>query len=80
LIDHDRNISKGIVYVKRALEVEPDSGYFIDSLAWGYYKEGRCEDAMKLMDRVVEALGKDDPEVKAHLKAIKSCIKKEKTK
>ncbi len=80
LIDHDRDVAKGIAYVKRALEVEPDSGYFIDSLAWGYYKEGRCKEAMELMVRVVEELGKDDPEVKAHLKAIKSCIKKEKTK
>ena len=80
LIDHDRDISKGIEYVKRALKVEPDSGYFIDSLAWGYYKQGRCEEAMTLMQRVVEQLGKDDPEVKAHLKAINSCLKKEKTK
>ena len=80
LIDHDRDIDKGIEYVKRALKVEPDSGYFIDSLAWGYYKQGRCEEAMTLMQRVVEQLGKDDPEVKAHLKAINSCLKKEKTK
>ncbi|MEE8588128.1 MAG: hypothetical protein V3S80_02135, partial [Sulfurimonadaceae bacterium] len=67
MIEHDRNISVGIGYVKRALAIEPDSGYFIDSLAWGYYKQGECEKADALMDRVVELLGADDPEVKAHL-------------
>ncbi len=80
MIEHDRNISVGIGYVKRALAIEPDSGYFIDSLAWGYYKQGECEKADALMDRVVELLGADDPEVKAHLKAINKCIKRKNIK
>ncbi len=75
MIEHDRNVSVGIDYVKRALAIEPDSGYFIDSLAWGYYKQGECEKADALMDKVVELLGADDPEVKAHRKAINKCIK-----
>ncbi len=76
MIEHDRNVSVGIEYVKRALEIEPDSGYYIDSLAWGYYKQGECERANTLMKKVVELLGVDDPEVKAHLKAINKCIKR----
>jgi tetratricopeptide (TPR) repeat protein len=76
MIEHDRNVSAGIDYVKRALAIEPDSGYFIDSLAWGYYKQGECEKADALMDKVVELLGADDPEVKAHRKAINKCIKR----
>ena len=76
MIEHDRNVSVGIDYVKRALAIEPDSGYFIDSLAWGYYKQGECEKADALMDKVVELLGADDPEVKAHRKAINKCIKR----
>jgi len=77
MIENDRNITQGIGYVKRALILEPDSGYFIDSLAWGYYKEGNCTEAKRLMQRVVELLGPDDLEVKAHVKAIDSCLKKE---
>lgn len=80
LIEHDRNITAGIEYVKKALEIEPDSGYYIDSLAWGYYKQGKCEKANILMKRVVELLGADDPEVKAHLKAINKCIKRKSEK
>jgi len=83
MIEHDRNVSVGIDYVKRALAIEPDSGYFIDSLAWGYYKQGECQKADALMDRVIELLGADDPEVKAHRKAINKCLsstKKRKSK
>lgn len=80
MIEHDRNVSKGIDYVKRALEIEPDSGYFIDSLAWGYYKQGKCEQAGELMKRVVEIFGENDPEVKAHSNAINKCIKRKNRK
>jgi len=78
MIEHDRDVKAGVDYVKRALIIEPDSGYFIDSLAWGYYKEGRCEEADELMQKVVELLGADDPEVKAHVKVINSCLKRKK--
>jgi hypothetical protein len=49
-------------------------------LAWGYYKQGKCEQALKLMKTVRTNLGKEDPEVTAHLKAIKQCIKQKKGK
>jgi len=75
MIDHDRDIDEGIAYIKRALAIEPESGYFIDSLAWGYYKKGECEKARSLMDKVIKLLGADDPEVKAHVKAINKCLK-----
>ena len=75
MIEYDRDVEGGIGYVKRALALEPDSGYFLDSLAWGYYKQGRCQEAQALMERVVEIMGSEDPEVKAHLKAINKCKK-----
>jgi len=75
MIEHDRDIDEGIGYIKRALAIEPDSGYFIDSLAWGYYKKGECQKADVLMKKVVDLLGADDPEVKAHVKAINKCLK-----
>jgi len=73
LIEHDREIEIGMDYVKRALKLEPNSAYFIDSLAWGHYKQGNCQEAEKLMQQVVALMGSDDVEVKAHLRAIKSC-------
>lgn len=75
MIEHDRDIDEGIGYINRALAIEPDSGYFIDSLAWGYYKKGECQKAAVLMKKVVDLLGADDPEVKDHVKAINKCLK-----
>lgn len=80
LIDHGIDVKGGIVYVKKALEQEKNSPFYLDSLAWGYYKQGKCEEALKLMKTVRKNLGKDDPEVTAHVKAINKCIKQKKEK
>ncbi len=76
LIDHEINVEEGMAFVKKALEVEPESPYYLDSLAWGYYKLDNCKKALKLMKKVQKNLGKEDAEVSAHMKAIKACIKK----
>lgn len=76
LIDHDIDVKGGMKYVRKALESEKESPYYLDSLAWGYYKLGQCEKALNLMKRVRKNLGKDDPEVDAHVKQIQQCIKK----
>ncbi len=76
LIDHDIDVEGGMKYVKKALESENESPFYLDSLAWGYYKLGKCEKALDLMRRVRKNLGKDDPEVDAHVKQIQQCIKK----
>ena len=73
MLEHDRDITEGMAYVEEALDLEPESAYFIDSLAWGHYKQGECKKAAALMKKVVEIMGSDDEEVKAHLRAIKSC-------
>jgi len=77
IIDHDLNVKEGMEYVREALKLDPDSAFYLDSLAWGYYRENRCQEAMDMMKKVVDKLGSDDPEVKEHLEAIKSCLKKE---
>lgn len=74
MIDHDLGVEEGIVYVQQALEVEPDSAYYLDSLAWGYYKLDRCDEAHKILRRVIEELGNDDKEVVMHMKAVKTCL------
>lgn len=73
LIDHDLNVEKGIRYVKMALEREPDSVYYVDSLAWGYYKQKKCKKALELMDGIINKT--DEIEVKKHYDIIKQCAK-----
>ncbi len=74
MIDHDLGVEEGIVYVQKALESEPDSAYYLDSLAWGYYKLERCVEALAILTRVTEELGNDDKEVLMHMKAVKTCL------
>jgi len=76
LIDHNIDIKQGMKYVKRALRVEPKSAYYLDSLAWGYYKLGKCKRAYKIMKKVTKLEGGDDKEVVAHLVKIKKCRNK----
>lgn len=78
MIDHDLNVTEGMGYVRRALDKQPDSPFYIDSLAWGNYKLGECAEALRLMKRVESMIGADEQEVKEHLKAIEMCKTKEK--
>ena len=74
-IDHGLNIKRGIELVKKALQIDPDSPYYLDSLAWGYYKLGQCKKALPIMRRVYYDLGLKDSEVELHLRKIEACAK-----
>ena len=76
LIDHDLDVKKGIALVEKALVLEPNSPYYLDSLAWGYYKIGECEKAYEIMKDFSESVS--EPDVVNHIKAIKQCSTKEK--
>jgi predicted Zn-dependent protease len=73
LIDNDIDVKQGIKYVNEALVLEPDSAYYLDSLAWGYYKLGECQKARKIMDKVIKMDGSSNEEVIQHVIAIKKC-------
>lgn len=78
LIDNEIDIKRGMAFVEAALELEPDSGFYLDSLAWGYYKLGNCKKADELMQAAVTAMGTDkDEELTRHIKAINKCLKGE---
>jgi predicted Zn-dependent protease len=75
MIDHNIKIKEGMKYVNRALKIEPESAFYLDSLAWGYYRQNRCDEAKKIMKTVINKLGSNDKEVKKHMDAIEKCIK-----
>jgi len=76
LIDHDIDVSKGIALVQEALKLEPNSPYYLDSLAWGLYKQGQCDEAYNIMKYFGEHVMEE--EVIAHIEAIKKCLKEKK--
>ena len=76
LIDHEVDVKKGMQYIRKVLKDNPNSAYYLDSLAWGYYKLGECNKAKKIMDKVITLEGGDEKEVLEHLNAVNKCLKK----
>jgi len=80
MVEHSIDIKEGMVYIAEALKIKPDSAYYLDSKAWGYYKLGKCKQAKKIIKKVLTLEGGDNPEVLAHNKAINKCTKIQKGK
>ena len=75
LIEYDKDIKRGLMYVNKALLQAPKNVAYLDSLAWGEYKLGRCKKAKEHMQEVINEVGEDDLEIKHHWKKIKECLK-----
>jgi tetratricopeptide (TPR) repeat protein len=73
LIDKEVDIKKGIKIIEDALLQQPENTYYLDSLAWGYYKTRECTKAYQLMKRVVEEEGLEEEEIIKHWNAIRQC-------
>ncbi len=73
LIDKEVDVKKGIDVIENALIQQPDNIYYLDSLAWGYYKQRKCDKAYKLMKRVVDEEGLEEAEIIEHWDAIRQC-------
>jgi Flp pilus assembly protein TadD len=52
--------------IKRALKIQPNDGFYIDSLGWVYYQKGDYPRAVEQLERAVE-LTVDDPTIMEHL-------------
>ena len=73
LIDKDINVKKGMKIISDALVQQPDNSYYLDSLAWGYYKEKNCKKAYKMMKKVVDLEGLEEAEIAEHWDLIQKC-------
>jgi len=71
LIDYDIDVKEGLKYVQKAVELKPENEEYIDSLAWGYYKIGKCKEAWE----IIKYVKLKDKEILKHKKMIKKCLK-----
>ncbi len=64
----DKNVQlmEAYDYIRRALEIQPDSGYILDSLGWVYYRLGAFEKAETELLKALE-LEPNDPYIYEHL-------------
>src|SRR5438093_13243789 len=63
--ERDMRLEEAVALIQRALEVKPQNGYYLDSLAWAYYTMGRFQEALAEMKRDV-AVVPDHPVFIAH--------------
>lgn len=73
LIDKDIDIDKGIKLIKEALEEDVKNTFYLDSLAWGYYKQNNCEEALVEMKKVVKVEGLKEDDIREHWEKIEAC-------
>ena len=53
--------------IKRALQLDPENGAYLDSMAWVEYRQGKYDQALENLKRAVENLPREDAVVFEHL-------------
>jgi tetratricopeptide (TPR) repeat protein len=66
LAEQGWELERAETMIVRALEQEPDNAFYLDSLGWVYYQQGRHEEAL---DKLIDASNRlgDDPVVLEHI-------------
>ena len=60
------NLGEAEKLIKRALVIEPEDGFYVDSLGWVYYQKGEYQKAVDQLERAVN-LTNSDPTITEHL-------------
>jgi tetratricopeptide (TPR) repeat protein len=50
LIDNDINVDEGVELIEKALLIDPEDWYTLDTYGWGLYKQGRYEEALQVLN------------------------------
>lgn len=66
LADRGIRLDDALTMVKKALLMKPEDGYYLDSLAWVYFKQGEYTQAVEMQKKAV-GLVPNDPVMQEHL-------------
>jgi tetratricopeptide (TPR) repeat protein len=66
-VERSENLEEAGQFIRRALEMEPNNGAYIDSLGWLYFKQGKFEEALTELLRAAELLSEPDAVVFEHI-------------
>lgn len=61
LADSNRELDKAYRLIRRAVELEPDTDFILDSLAWVLFRQGKLDEAWEQIQKALDASGKDGP-------------------
>ena len=65
LLERNERIEEALELVEKALQLAPADAAIMDSVGWGYYRNGRLDDSVNMLRRAFVA--NPDPEIAAHL-------------
>ena len=65
LADHNMRLQEAEEFIKKALELNPESPNIIDSLGWVYYRQGKLNEALKYLSMAADR--SSSAEIAAHL-------------
>ena len=76
LIDRDLDVPRGVELIKKALTEDGANPYYLDSLAWGEYKMGRCSDAYRHLAMAFYNIGFEEKDIIEHWNRVDECMVK----
>jgi tetratricopeptide (TPR) repeat protein len=65
--EQGQNLAEAEQFIRRALELDPGNGAYMDSLGWVFYRQGRIAEALAELLRAAEAMQEPDPIVLEHI-------------
>ena len=65
-IERGENLEEALAMIHRAVEQQPQDGFIVDSLGWGYYQLGQFDEAVRFLELASE-LQSGDPVINDHL-------------
>jgi tetratricopeptide (TPR) repeat protein len=66
LADRGVRLEESVKYIKKALDLEPNNGAYLDSLGWAYYKMNRYDLAEPHLEKAARLI-QNDPTIHEHL-------------
>ena len=66
-VDRNMNLDEAGAMIKKALEIEPENGAYIDSLGWFYFKKGDYAHALSELLHAADLINPPDPVVYEHI-------------
>lgn len=64
-VEENKNLDEAQILIRKALEIEPDNGAYIDSLGWLYFKQANFKEAIEELEKASSLL--KDPVIYDHL-------------
>lgn len=65
LLERNERVAEALGLVEKALKLAPDDAAIMDSVGWGYYRNGRLDDSVNMLRRAYAS--NPDSEIAAHL-------------